>query len=84
MYLPLSRPLLPWSKFESTVAEAQTLAQPEEFDYLALLDDLRTLLYRSSRRYCSRILNSMPQLTCDVCVHQDLLEEVGSDVPLLP
>jgi len=29
---------LPWSKFESTVAEAQTLAQPEEFDYLALLD----------------------------------------------
>ncbi len=24
--------VLPWSKFESTVAEAQTLAQPEEFD----------------------------------------------------
>jgi hypothetical protein len=31
--------VLPWSKFESTVAEAQTLAQPEEFDYLALLDE---------------------------------------------
>jgi hypothetical protein len=31
--------VLPWSKFESTVAEAQKLAQPEEFDYLALLDE---------------------------------------------
>jgi hypothetical protein len=31
--------VLPWSRFESTVAEAHTLAQPEEFDYLALLDD---------------------------------------------
>ncbi len=29
--------VLSWSKFESTVAEAQTLAQPEEFDFLALL-----------------------------------------------
>ncbi len=28
---------MPWSKFESTVADANSLAQPEEFDYLALL-----------------------------------------------
>ena len=27
--------VLPWPKFESTVAEAQTLAQPEAFDFLA-------------------------------------------------
>jgi hypothetical protein len=39
--------VLPWTKFESTVAEAQALAQPEEFDYLALLDDR----YSSMRRF---------------------------------
>src|SRR5450755_1387980 len=31
--------VLPWPKFESTVAEAQILAQPEEFDYLGLLNE---------------------------------------------
>jgi hypothetical protein len=44
--------VLPWTKFESTVAEAQTLAQPEEFDYLALLDDR----YSSMRKFAPLLL----------------------------
>jgi hypothetical protein len=44
--------VLPWTKFESTVAEAQTLAQPEEFDYLTLLDDR----YSSMRRFAPLLL----------------------------
>jgi hypothetical protein len=44
--------VLPWFKFESTVAEAQTLAQPEEFDYLALLDER----YGSVRRFAPLLL----------------------------
>ncbi len=44
--------ILPWSKFESTVSEAQTLAQPEEFDYLALLAER----YSSVRRFAPLLL----------------------------
>jgi hypothetical protein len=44
--------VVPWLKFESTVAEAQTLAQPEEFDYLALLDER----YGSVRRFAPLLL----------------------------
>ena len=44
--------VLPWSKFESTVAEAQTLAQPEEFDHLALLDER----YSSVRKFAPLLL----------------------------
>lgn len=44
--------VLSWPKFESTVAEAQTLAQPEEFDYLALLDDR----YGSVRKFAPLLL----------------------------
>jgi TnpA family transposase len=44
--------LLPWSKFESTVAEAQKLAQPEEFDYLALLDER----YSTVRKFAPLLL----------------------------
>jgi hypothetical protein len=44
--------VLPWPKFESTVAEAQTLAQPEEFDYLALLDER----YGSVRKFARLLL----------------------------
>lgn len=44
--------MLPWPKFESTVAEAQTLAQPEEFDYLALLDER----YSSVRKFAPLLL----------------------------
>jgi TnpA family transposase len=44
--------VLPWFKFELTVAEAQTLAQPEEFDYLALLDER----YGSVRRFAPLLL----------------------------
>lgn len=43
---------MPWPKFESTVAEAQTLAQPEEFDYLALLDER----YSSVRKFAPLLL----------------------------
>ena len=44
--------VVPWLKFESTVAEAQTLAQPEDFDYLALLDER----YGSVRRFAPLLL----------------------------
>jgi TnpA family transposase len=44
--------LMPWPRFESTVAEAQTLAQPEEFDYLALLDER----YASMRKFAPLLL----------------------------
>lgn len=44
--------VLPWSKFESTVAEAQKLAQPEEFDYLSLLDER----YSSVRKFAPLLL----------------------------
>ena len=44
--------IVPWRKFESTVAEAQTLAQPEDFDYLALLDER----YGSVRRFAPLLL----------------------------
>ena len=44
--------VLPWPKFESTVAEAQTLAQPEDFDYLALLDQR----YSSVRKFAPLLL----------------------------
>jgi TnpA family transposase len=43
------------SKFESTVAEAQTLAQPEEFDYLALLGDR----YSSVRKFAPLLLEHL-------------------------
>jgi hypothetical protein len=43
---------LPWSKFESTVTEAQRLAQPEKFDYLALLDER----YSSVRKFAPLLL----------------------------
>jgi TnpA family transposase len=44
--------VLPWPKFESTVAEAKTLAQPEEFDFLALLDER----YSSVRKFAPLLL----------------------------
>ena len=44
--------VLPWARFESTVAEAQRLAQPEEFDYLALLDER----YSSVRKFAPLLL----------------------------
>ena len=44
--------VLPWPKFESAVAEAQTLAQPEAFDFLALLDDR----YSSVRKFAPLLL----------------------------
>ena len=43
--------VLPWSKFEPIVAEAQTLAQPVN-DYLALLDER----YSSVRKFAPLLL----------------------------
>jgi TnpA family transposase len=45
--------VLPWPKFELTVAEAQTLAQPEGFDFLALLDER----YSSVRKFAPLLLS---------------------------
>lgn len=44
--------VLPWPKFAATVAEAQTLAQPDAFDFLALLD----ARYSSVRRFAPLLL----------------------------
>lgn len=44
--------VLAWQKFESTVAEAHTLAQPEDFDYLALLNER----YGNVRKFAPQLL----------------------------
>jgi TnpA family transposase len=44
--------ILPWDKFESTVAEAKTLAQPEQFDSLSLLNER----YASARKFAPMLL----------------------------
>lgn len=44
--------ILPWTKFESTVSEAKTLAQPEQFDSLNLLNDR----YASVRKFTPLLL----------------------------
>lgn len=44
--------VMSWAKFELTVAEAQTLAQPEEFDFRGLLDER----YSSVRRFAPLVL----------------------------
>ena len=41
-----------WDRFESSVAEAQTLAQPDDFDYLSLLDER----YGSVRKFAPLLL----------------------------
>jgi hypothetical protein len=41
-----------WDRFESSVAEAQTLAQPDDFDYLSLLDER----YGSVRKFTPLLL----------------------------
>jgi hypothetical protein len=44
--------ILPWSKFESTVIEAKTLAQPEQFDSLSMLNER----YASMRKFAPMLL----------------------------
>jgi TnpA family transposase len=44
--------ILPWAKFESTVTEAQTLAEPEQFDSLGLLNNR----YASMRKFTPMLL----------------------------
>jgi TnpA family transposase len=46
--------IIPWNRFESSVAEAQALAQPEEFDYLGLLDER----YGTVRKFAPLLLSS--------------------------
>ena len=41
-----------WDRFESSVAEAQALAQPDDFDYLSLLDER----YGSVRKFAPLLL----------------------------
>jgi hypothetical protein len=58
--------VVPWPKFESTVAEAQTLAQQKSLTILRC-STRDTVACVSSRRSCSRILNSMqrrPRPSC--------------------
>jgi len=69
--------VLSWSKFESTVAEAQTLAQPEEFDFLALLDER----YGSVRKFAPLLLehfefHSAPTAT-ELLQGLDILRELN-------
>lgn len=45
--------VIPWDEFEASVTEAQALAQPESFDYLALIGDS----YSSLRRYTPAFLD---------------------------
>lgn len=70
--------VLSWSKFESTVAEAQTLAQPEEFDFLALLGDR----YGSVRKFALLLLehfefHAAPTAT-ELLQALDVLRELNS------
>jgi hypothetical protein len=44
--------ILPWAEFESTVTEAKTLAQPEQFDFLSLLNER----YASMRKFAPMLL----------------------------
>jgi TnpA family transposase len=47
--------IIPWDKFSESLAEAETLAQPEEFDYLSLVGDG----YNQLRRYTPTLLSSL-------------------------
>lgn len=70
--------VLPWNRFESTVAEAQKLAQPEEFDYLALLDDR----YASVRKFAPLLLTEFEfhaaPAAADLLQGLDLLRELNA------
>ena len=70
--------VLPWNRFESTVAEAHKLAQPEAFDDLALLDDR----YASVRKFAPLLLaefefHAAPVAT-DLLQGLDLLRELNA------
>jgi TnpA family transposase len=70
--------VLPWDRFESTVAEAHQLAQPEAFDSLALLDDR----YASVRKFAPLLLtefefHAAPAAT-DLLQGLDLLRELNA------
>ena len=47
--------VLPWEVFSASVAEAEVLARPESFDFLALVDDSYTQL----RRYAPALLDAL-------------------------
>jgi TnpA family transposase len=70
--------ILTWSRFESTVAEAHKLAQPEEFGYLALLDDR----YASVRKFAPLLLTEFEfhaaPAAADLLQGLDLLRELNA------
>ena len=71
--------VLPWPKFESTVAEAQTLAQPEEFDYLALLDERYSSVRKFAPLLLGALLNSMLRATAaELLQALDLLRDLNA------
>jgi hypothetical protein len=47
--------IIPWDKFSESLAEAETLAQPEDFDYLSLVGDG----FNQLRRYTPTLLSSL-------------------------
>lgn len=63
--------ILPWTKFESTVTEAKTLAQPEQFDSLSLLNER----YASMRKYAPMLLANFEFQAAPG--NADLLQAIG-------
>ena len=48
--------IIPWDVFSESIAEAEKLAQPEDFDYLALVGDG----FHQLRRYTPLLLDALP------------------------
>jgi TnpA family transposase len=47
--------VIPWEDFNDSINEAETLAQPEDFDYLAMISDS----FRQLRRYTPTLLGAL-------------------------
>jgi len=67
-----------WDRFESSVAEAQALAQPDDFDYLSLLDER----YGSVRKFAPLLLTEFEFHAAPAADHLmralDVLRELNS------
>ena len=70
--------VLSWDRFEASVAEAHKLAQPEDFDYLSLLDDR----YASVRKFAPLLLTEFEfhaaPATADLMAGLDVLRELNA------
>jgi hypothetical protein len=62
--------ILPWERFSESVTEAETLAQPEDFDYLSSVDDGFSQL----RRYTPALLAALDMKAAPAA--RDVLEAV--------